>query len=103
MACLRMFVRLTFLASLTFSKCTGSCGSASVVGHVLLILSFEFQARGLTAGRSALPPTPSRLWDRDSKSSVIATRTLSDSDAFTRSLASSSISDKSADDSTEGE
>ncbi|XP_031632410.1 ubiquitin carboxyl-terminal hydrolase Usp2-like isoform X2 [Contarinia nasturtii] len=50
--------------------------------------------------RSALPPTPNR---DDKTTSSISSRILPDTDAFTKSLAASSISDKSSDtENTEG-
>ncbi|XP_055303814.1 ubiquitin carboxyl-terminal hydrolase Usp2 isoform X9 [Sitodiplosis mosellana] len=51
--------------------------------------------------RAALPPTPNR--DGKTTSSSISSRILPDTDAFTKSLAASSISDKTSDtDNTEG-
>lgn len=56
--------------------------------------------RSLPPSSSSSPSSTNRYWDREGRS-TLSNRTLSDSDAFNKSLASSSISDKS-DDSCEG-
>ncbi|XP_037025930.1 ubiquitin carboxyl-terminal hydrolase Usp2 isoform X3 [Bradysia coprophila] len=86
----------SFLRSASRDRDTSSPVNSSAITSKIRNTSL----RSLPPSSSSSPSSTNRYWDREGRS-TLSSRTLGDSDAFNKSLASSSISDVS-DDSSEG-